>query len=157
MNKKIHIIVILSFIFLINNFLYANTPEDFNLWLENFKEKAVSKGISKKTVNLTMQNVKFLPKVIEYDRYQPEFYEDTYTYIKKRTNKDKVKKGLFLYKNEKNLINNIEKKFLVEKELLLALMVFRFLIQLYRNRVDFFSIQSFLYNLRQMQKNLPFF
>ena len=122
MNKKIHIIVILSFIFLINNFLYANTPEDFNLWLENFKEKAVSKGISKKTVNLTMQNVKFLPKVIEYDRYQPEFYEDTYTYIKKRTNKDKVKKGLFLYKNEKNLINNIEKKFLVEKELLLALM-----------------------------------
>ena len=63
-----------------------------------------------------------MPKVIEYDRYQPEFYEDTYTYIKKRTNKDKVKKGLFLYKNEKNLINNIEKKFLVEKELLLALM-----------------------------------
>ena len=24
-----------------------------------------------------------LPKVIEYDRYQPEFYEDTFTYIKK--------------------------------------------------------------------------
>ena len=47
-----------------------------------------------------MKNAKFLPKVIEYDRYQPEFYEDTYTYIKKRANKDKVKKGLFLYKKE---------------------------------------------------------
>ena len=30
-----------------------------------------------------MDNAKFLPKVAEYDRYQPEFYEDTFTYIKK--------------------------------------------------------------------------
>ena len=30
-----------------------------------------------------MSEAKFLPKVIEYDRYQPEFYEDTFTYIKK--------------------------------------------------------------------------
>ena len=32
-----------------------------------------------------MSDAKFLPKVIEYDRYQPEFYEDTFTYIKKRS------------------------------------------------------------------------
>ena len=36
-----------------------------------------------------MSKVKFLPKVIEYDRYQPEFYEDTNTYIGKRTNQMK--------------------------------------------------------------------
>ena len=30
-----------------------------------------------------MNNAKFLSKVIEYDRYQPEFYEDTKTYVKK--------------------------------------------------------------------------
>ena len=122
MNKTIHIVGLLTFIFLINNFSFANTSENFDLWLKNFKKTAVSKGISKKTVDLTLKNAKFLPKVIEYDRYQPEFYEDTYTYIKKRANKDKVKKGLFLYKREKELINKIEKKFLVEKELLLALM-----------------------------------
>ena len=67
------------------------------------------------------QEQKFLPKVIEYDRYQPEFYEDTKTYVNKRASKDKVKKGLKLYKIEK-LINEVELKFLVEKELLLALM-----------------------------------
>ena len=122
MNKSIRIIVILTFIFLINNFSFAYTSEDFNLWLKNFKKVAINEGISKKTVNSTMQNVKFLPKVIKYDRYQPEFYEDTHTYIKKRTNREKVKKGLFLYNKEKGLINKIEKNFLVEKELLLALM-----------------------------------
>ena len=46
--------------------------------------------------------LRFLPKVIEYDRYQPEFYEDTNTYINKRTNNKKVKKGLILYSKEKN-------------------------------------------------------
>ena len=64
----------------------------------------------------------FLPQVIKYDRFQPEFYEDTQTYIKKRTNKKKVKKGLALYKKEKLIINKIESEFSVEKELLLALM-----------------------------------
>ncbi len=122
MNKTIRIIGLLTFIFLINSFSLAYTPEDFDLWLKDFKKSAVKKGISKKTVDSAMKNTKFLPKVIEYDRYQPEFYEDTYTYINKRANKDKVKKGLFLYKKEKELINKIEKKFSVEKELLLALM-----------------------------------
>ena len=94
----------------------------FNLWVESFKKRAIGSGISKNVVDDVMSNAKFLPKVIEYDRYQPEFYEDTFTYIKKRTSSRKVKKGLDLYKKEKILINKVEKKFLIEKELLLALM-----------------------------------
>jgi len=117
--KKISIFFLIIFIISAQN-LYAR--EDFNLWLKDFKKNAIKNGISKKTVDEVMGDAKFLPKVIEYDRYQPEFYEDTYTYIKKRANKEKVKKGLFLYKKEKNLIDEIEKKFLVEKELLIALM-----------------------------------
>ncbi len=101
--------------------LFADNSE-FNLWIDNFKKKAISSGISKNVVNEVMSNAKFLPKVIEYDRYQPEFYEDTYTYIKKRTNTKKVKRGLALYKKEKDLIDQVDKKFSVEKELLLALM-----------------------------------
>merc|ERR1712127_873853 len=69
-----------------------------------------------------MSEVKFLPNVIKYDRYQPEFYEDTFTYIKKRSSKNKIKQGLKLYVKEKIIIEKIEKEFDVEKELLLALM-----------------------------------
>ena len=122
MNKTRYIVGVLTLIFFINNFFPAYANNDFNLWVKNFKKIAINQGISKKTVNSTMSNAKFLPKVIEYDRYQPEFYEDTYTYIKKRASKDKVRKGLILYKKEKKLINEVEKNFLVEKELLLALM-----------------------------------
>ena len=117
--KKITIFLLFIFLNFTQN-LYAN--ENFKAWLKDFKKTAIKKGISKKTVNLVMDDAKYLPKVIEYDRYQPEFYEDTFTYINKRANQDKVNKGIRLYKREKNLINKIEKVFLVEKELLLALM-----------------------------------
>ena len=107
------------FIFLINQSL-AN--DEFNEWLKNFKVKAISSGISVKVVNELMSNAKFLPKVIEYDRYQPEFYEDTFTYVKKRSSNRKLREGLDLYKKEKAIIETIENEFNVEKELLLALM-----------------------------------
>ena len=95
---------------------------DFNIWLTDFKIRAVNSGISNLIVDEIMSNAKFLPKVIQYDRYQPEFYEDTLTYIKKRTSKNKIKQGIKLYKKEKKIIEKIEGEFEVEKELLLALM-----------------------------------
>ncbi len=96
--------------------------EDFNSWVISFKDYALEKGISKKTLDITMSKVKFLPKVIEYDRYQPEFYEDTNTYISKRTSNKKLKKGKNLFIKNSSLILNVESKFNVEKELLLSLM-----------------------------------
>tara|TARA_B100000963_G_scaffold177579_1_gene154361 strand:+ start:9281 stop:10276 length:996 start_codon:yes stop_codon:yes gene_type:complete len=106
--------------FFISSWSYAN--EDFDIWLKKFQKKAIDYGISDKVVKDIMSEAKFLPKVIEYDRYQPEFYEDTFTYIKKRTSNRKVKEGLKLYSKEKLIIETVEKDFEVEKELLLALM-----------------------------------
>ena len=80
----------------------ANNHE-FDLWVNNFKIRAVNSGISKPVVDQVMSKAQFLPKVIEYDRYQPEFYEDTFTYIRKRTNKKKLKKELFYIKKKRKL------------------------------------------------------
>ena len=120
--KKMSKIII--FLIFINLFASQNTyaNADFNLWVKGFKIKAISSGISKTLVDQIMSEVIFIPKVIEYDRYQPEFYEDTYTYIRKRSSKNKIKQGLKLFKKEKKIIEQIEKEFKVEKELLLALM-----------------------------------
>ena len=96
--------------------------EEFNKWLENFKVYALEKKISKRTFNLAMSDVVFLPRVIKYDRFQPEFYEDTKTYISKRASKQKVNMGNKVYELNKDFINMIDDKFSVEKELLLALM-----------------------------------
>ena len=119
MLKNIIIIIILNFSYF--QLAYPKEP-NFNQWLNTFKDNAVKSGISKKVVEDVMSDAKFLPKVIEYDRYQPEFYEDTFTYIKKRSSNDKVKQGKKLYSREKLIIDKVENEFNVEKELLLALM-----------------------------------
>ena len=119
MKKISKIFFLLLFFFNLNCPAYSS---NFDAWLKNFKIVAKKNGISDRTISLTLDKSKFLPKVIEYDRYQPEFYEDTFTYINKRTSKLKVKKGITLYKKQKKMINEIEEKFHVEKELLLALM-----------------------------------
>ena len=115
-------IIISSLLLMLITFTEVNSDEKFSSWIIEFKKKAINEGISEKTVDAVMNNAIFLPKVIEYDRYQPEFYEDTKTYVSKRTSKDKVKKGKRIYKKNKNLINIVDKEFKVEKELLLALM-----------------------------------
>ena len=117
--KIIKLIFVLLFIFSINNPLFA---DEFQNWLKSFKIVALEKGISEQTFISAMNNVKYLPKVIEYDRYQPEFYEDTKTYISKRTSVDKLTQGKKIYKDNILLVNKVEKEFDVEKELLLALM-----------------------------------
>ena len=115
---KLFIINIIFFLFSVK-FLSAS---DFENWKIDFKKKALDEGISVKTLNRVIDNSRFLPDVIKYDRYQPEFYEDTYTYISKRTSQKKVAKGRNLYNSNQKLIEIVSNEFLVDKNLLLALM-----------------------------------
>ena len=118
--KKINIFFLVIFF----SFFHVNADDakNFEIWKQNFKLRALNNNISEETFNLVMSNTKFLPNVIKYDRYQPEFYEDTKTYVSKRSSKKKVDKGLNFYSQNEELINIIEGQFNIEKELLLSLM-----------------------------------
>ncbi len=117
--KKIKLFIISILIILNSSTLIA---DDFNNWKIKFKKRAINEGISKSTVNNLIDKTKFLPDVIKYDRYQPEFYEDTKTYISKRTSSKKVKLGKIILNEENNIINKVSSEYKVDKNLLLALM-----------------------------------
>ena len=114
--------LIFLFLFLNTQFSNAANTENFNKWKLEFKKKALDNNISEPTFDKVMANVKFLPKVIEYDRFQPEFYEDTKTYIEKRTSTQKLDLGIRYFKKNEDLIYRVESEFHIEKELLLSLM-----------------------------------
>ena len=118
--KIIKIYILILFIHI--NSVYAdNSDSGFNIWLSTYKEYAIKKGITKKTLDIAFKNVKFLDQVIKYDRKQPEFIEDTITYVNKRANTSRANKANNLLKKNKNLFSDVENEFLVEKEILLAL------------------------------------
>tara|TARA_B110000037_G_scaffold220675_1_gene289225 strand:+ start:854 stop:1855 length:1002 start_codon:yes stop_codon:yes gene_type:complete len=113
--------IFVSLIFTITSVI-SDDQVNFEEWKINFKKTALQNNISEKTFDLVMSDTKFLSNVIKYDRFQPEFYEDTKTYISKRTSVNKVSKGIKFYKNNNILIDQVEKEYNIEKELLLALM-----------------------------------
>ena len=119
-NKFITFFLVINLL-VINFASNANSHENFETWLASYKKYALKKGISQSTIDTTFKNVKFLEQVIKYDRKQPEFFEDTITYVNKRANITRVTNAKKLLKINENLFIDVEKKFSVEKEVLLAL------------------------------------
>ena len=118
---KTFLLLTLIKIFAIGSSLASENNTEFNKWVISFKEKAASEGISNETINVVFQNVRFLAQVIKYDRKQPEFIEDTITYVGKRANKSRADKAAKLLRKNKKLFDEVENNFNVEKEILLSL------------------------------------
>ena len=118
--KKIKLIIIISLILF--NLNHVNANESFENWKINFKKHALDQGISQITLDRLIDKSSFLSDVIKYDRHQPEFYEDTKTYILKRSSNKKLKIGNKIYNKHVDKINLISAKYKVDKNLLLSLM-----------------------------------
>ena len=136
-NYFFYILFFLNF----NLYSYADNFED---WLLNFKNVALINGVSENTFNLVMQNVEYLPDVIKYDRYQPEFYENTKTYVNKRSSNEKVNVGKKIYKENSYLIDKVSNEYNVDKELLLSLMGIETNFGKYLGKMDIISSLSTL-------------
>ena len=149
--KKIKLFIISILIILNSATLIA---DDFNDWKVIFKKRAIKEGVSKATVDKLIDRSKFLSDVIKYDRYQPEFYEDTKTYIPKRTSSKKVKLGKIILNKENNIINKVSSEYKVDKNLLLALMGIETNFGNYLGKMD---IVSSLATLSYDQRRSEFF
>ena len=120
MPSKFRISLFLLFLkfFLLIVIFNVQADDSFDSWLDSYKKFALNEGVSEKTINIVFKDVKYLEKVIKYDRKQPEFFEDTITYVSKRANTNRVNKARKLLTKNSNLFLEIENKFLVEKEIL---------------------------------------
>tara|TARA_Y100000590_G_scaffold466518_1_gene642207 strand:- start:13215 stop:14201 length:987 start_codon:yes stop_codon:yes gene_type:complete len=114
---------IISLVFFINILILNQSlaNEDFGAWLSSFKAFALKKGISQSTIDSTLNNANYLEQVIKYDRKQPEFFEDTNTYVSKRATTSRANIARKLFKKNKKLFIKVEDEFEVDKYVLLAL------------------------------------
>ncbi|MDC0074675.1 lytic murein transglycosylase [Alphaproteobacteria bacterium] len=93
----------------------------WNNWVEEFRIEAIEKGISKNTLDLSLNDVRFIPRVIELDRRQPEFTMSFGEYIGRVVPKSRIIKGKKLLEDNKNILTKISNEFKVQPRFIIAL------------------------------------
>ena len=138
---KIFLIICLFTIF---NSSISLSNEKFNEWLIEFKDRAISQGISKDTVDNALKNAKFLERIVALDRKQPEFFEKTYEYLDKRVNEARIQAAKKLLSENSILLQKVNAKFKVDNEILVALWGIETNFGVNKGKVDIISALSTL-------------
>jgi len=99
----------------------AKAPPGFDQWRDNFRARAIAKGISDATWNRVIGRIEPDMSVFNQMRNQPEFNEQTWQYINRRVSDWRVTAGKAALKKNEALFARIEKDYGVERGTLLAL------------------------------------
>ncbi|GIU36777.1 lytic murein transglycosylase [Shewanella schlegeliana] len=86
----------------------------------DLQQTAKSEGLSQQTIEHTLANVKYVPRVIELDQKQPEFSSSFENYFSKRVTDWRVEQGRKLYREHKVLLQKLAKEYGVPPQYLLA-------------------------------------
>nr|WP_244508552.1 lytic murein transglycosylase [Litoreibacter albidus] len=93
----------------------------FDAWVERFKSRASSSGISDATLRAGLRGVGFLPDVIDRDRNQTEFKRSFEDYLAIVASEEKVKAGRAAFARERSRLNAIEAKYGVPANVVAAI------------------------------------
>ena len=118
--------LLISFIltvFLTLNSAYSSKPDkkNFNQFILEFSENKLSKKFDKTLIKSFVKNTKFIKRVIELDRSQPEFKLTLAEYLNKVVTKNRIKKAKRKYKENYKTLKDIEKHFNVQPRFIVAL------------------------------------
>ncbi len=113
--KKHHRMLIFSgSFFLINTFALnpavSADKQQFGQCVANLQSQARQLGISDNTINNVLGKVKYLARVIELDRRQPEFTQTFAGYFNTRVTDDRIRKGRKLIAEHRGLLNRIQQE-----------------------------------------------
>ena len=67
--------------------------QKFARWVSQFRAVARAAGISEATLDLAFANVRFIPRVIELDRRQPEFTRAIWDYLDSSLSTPRIHRG----------------------------------------------------------------
>ncbi len=85
-------------------------PVHFKECIANIASQAKQEGISEKTRQSVLSQIKHIPKIIELDRRQPEFTQSFASYFNSRINEERVQRGRDLLNKHRVLLLQIEKE-----------------------------------------------
>jgi len=114
---KLLLFIIIIFSFPILSFAKGN----FNDIVEQVSREAKQKGISSKVINEFKSKTKFIKRVVELDKSQPEFKLTLDQYLKRVVTPARINKANQKYKENKKILTQISKHYGVQSRFIVAL------------------------------------
>ena len=94
---------------------------EFDRWRDEFRSRALSRGISAQTFDRVMGRLEPDMSVFKEIRNQPEFHEQLWQYINRRVSEWRIIAGKDAAKQNADLLGRIERDFGVERGIMLGL------------------------------------
>jgi membrane-bound lytic murein transglycosylase B len=98
----------------------AQTEEEFQRWVSEFKPRAMQEGISSQTYDMAFNNVRLNHRVLELDRRQPEFTRTFWQYFESTVTEWRIQRGIELYEQHRALLDEVTLKYGVPGRFLIA-------------------------------------
>ncbi|WP_428924651.1 lytic murein transglycosylase [Marinibacterium sp. SX1] len=93
----------------------------FDAWLDGFRGRAAANGLSQATIDRAFRAAGYLPEVIERDRNQTEFRRSLEDYLSLTASDEKVATGRQMLSRHNGVLSQIESRYGVEKEIVVAI------------------------------------
>ncbi len=99
----------------------AQAKESWSQWVQGMESYAIRQGISPNTARTALGSARYLPRVVELDRNQPEFKLTFQQYLDRVIPQSRVNKARALYRQNRALLQQIEQRFQVPGHVVVAL------------------------------------
>lgn len=105
--------------------LSSNTAQaseaTFSEWLTNFRTEAKAAGLSDATIKEALSDVRYIPRVIELDRKQPEGSMTFVQYRKKIVSDIRINKGREMLRKHRAILDKVSAEYGVPPQYIVAL------------------------------------
>lgn len=121
MNIKMVVITVFS-ILAITLPSFPQGEKTFDVWLDELKAEAVSRGFRDKSIEAAFSEIKAPePRIVNSDRNQPEVVESYAEYIKRRVTDWRKQNGKLLLKKHEELLKRIAREYGVQPRFIVAI------------------------------------
>ncbi|MYL23145.1 lytic murein transglycosylase [Halomonas alkaliantarctica] len=95
--------------------------DDFRQWREAFRHYAASQGISEHTLSQALDSARYRERVIELDRYQPEFVRPIWGYLDTAVSSTRINNGREKFIEHRETAKQMEQRYGVPAETIVAI------------------------------------
>ena len=92
----------------------------FERWINGFRSRAMAQGIRAQVFDAAFRNIRYDTGVIEKDRNQSEFTKQIWEYLETAVSETRVKNGRAAFRKQRRLLQEIEARYGVEAEVVVA-------------------------------------